>query len=143
MVEKMFDGFEHARYRHEVEQRWGAKARTDGDTWWRSMTDAERTGWKSEMAELNRDWIEAAERGIDPTSDDAQALARRHVQWLRSIPGTPAAAADGDTKAYVIGLGEMYVADPRFGANYATSAGGTVGAEFVRDALRSYAESAL
>lgn len=34
----------------------------------------------------------------------------------------------------------MYVADPRFGANYATSSGGTHGAEFVRDALRVYAE---
>ena len=31
----------------------------------------------------------------------------------------------------------------RFGANYATSAGGTQGAEFVRDALRIYAEGNL
>jgi hypothetical protein len=33
----------------------------------------------------------------------------------------------------------MYVADPRFGANY----GGTEGAEFVRDALRVYAAAHL
>ena len=46
-------------------------------------------------------------------------------------------------KAYVTGLGEMYVADPRFGANYATADGGTRGAEFVRDALRIYAEANL
>ncbi len=46
-------------------------------------------------------------------------------------------------KGYVIGLGEMYVADPRFGANYATSEGGTAGAEFVRDALRTYADANL
>ncbi len=40
----------------------------------------------------------------------------------------------------MIGLGEMYVADPRFGANYGGD-GGTRGAEFVRDALRVYAEA--
>jgi hypothetical protein len=33
----------------------------------------------------------------------------------------------------------MYVADERFGVNY----GGTSGAEFVRDALRVYAEANL
>ena len=35
------------------------------------------------------------------------------------------------------------VADERFGANYATSEGGAAGAEFVRDALRVYAEANL
>jgi MerR family transcriptional regulator, thiopeptide resistance regulator len=59
------------------------------------------------------------------------------------VPGTPASAPGGDVKAYVIGLGEMYVADERFGANYATAAGGTAGAEFVRDALRVYADAHL
>ena len=33
----------------------------------------------------------------------------------------------------------MYAADPRFGANY----GGQAGAEFVRDALRIYADANL
>ena len=36
----------------------------------------------------------------------------------------------------------MYVADPRFAANYATSDGGN-GAMFVREALRIYAETNL
>ncbi|MBQ3358759.1 MAG: MerR family transcriptional regulator [Microbacterium sp.] len=143
MAENMFDGFDHTQYKDEVEQRWGAKAYADGDRWWRSMTDAERTEWKQRVADLGRDWIAAAESGIDPASDEAQALARRHVEWLRGVPGTPASAPDGDAKAYVLGLGEMYVADPRFGANYATSSGGTHGAEFVRDALRVYAEANL
>lgn len=143
MAENMFDGFDHTQYKDEVEQRWGAKAYADGDRWWRSMTDAERTDWKQRVAGLGRDWIAAAESGIDPASDEAQALARRHVEWLMQVPGTPASAPDGDVRAYVLGLGEMYVADPRFGANYATSSGGTHGAEFVRDALRVYAEANL
>ena len=143
MAENMFDGFDHTQYRDEVEQRWGTKAYADGDRWWRSMTDAERTDWKQRVADLGRDWIAAAESGIDPASDEAQGLARRHVEWLTQVPGTPASAPDGDAKAYVLGLGEMYVADPRFGANYATSSGGTHGAEFVRDALRVYADANL
>ncbi|WP_101847592.1 MerR family transcriptional regulator [Zhihengliuella sp. ISTPL4] len=147
MAENMFDGFDHTQYKQEVEDRWGKKAYADGDRWWRGMSDAERADWQQRVSDLGRDWIAAAESGIDPASAEAQELARRHVAWLTGIPGTPAAALregpDAAAKAYVIGLGEMYVADPRFGANYATSAGGTRGAEFVRDALRIYAEVSL
>lgn len=149
MAENMFDGFDHTQYREEVEERWGRKAYADSDRWWRGMTDAERADWQQRVSDLGRDWIAAAESGIDPASAVAQDVARRHVEWLTGIPGTPAAALrqaqgpDESAKAYVIGLGEMYVADPRFGANYATSAGGTQGAEFVRDALRIYAEANL
>ncbi|WP_336643132.1 MerR family transcriptional regulator [Microbacterium sp. MMO-113] len=147
MAENMFDGFDHTQYKQEVEDRWGTKAYADGDRWWRGMSDTERAEWQQRVADLGRDWIAAAESGIDPASAEAQELARRHVAWLTGIPGTPAAALrqgpDAGAKAYVLGLGEMYVADPRFGANYATSAGGTHGAEFVRDALRIYAEASL
>ncbi|MGB3731020.1 MerR family transcriptional regulator [Microbacterium sp.] len=139
MAENMFDGFDHTRYKDEVEERWGKKAYADSDRWWRGMSESDRAGWKQRVAELGRDWIAAAESGIDPASVEAQAIAARHVEWLTGIPGTPAAAPGGDVKAYVIGLGEMYVADPRFGANY----GGEQGAAFVRDALRVYAEAHL
>lgn len=143
MAENMFDGFDHTQYKDEVETRWGKKAYADSDRWWRGMSADERSAWQQRVSELGTDWIDAAERGIDPASDEAQALARRHVEWLTGIPGTPASQPDGDTKGYVLGLGEMYVADPRFGANYATSEGGTAGAEFVRDTLRVYAEANL
>ncbi|MFD5213762.1 MerR family transcriptional regulator [Microbacterium sp. NPDC058345] len=143
MAENMFDGFDHTQYKDEVEQRWGKKAYADGDRWWRGMSDEERAAWQQRVSDLGRDWIAAAESGIDPASDEAQAIARRHVEWLTGIPGTPAAVPGGDVKAYVIGLGEMYVADPRFGANYATSEGGPAGAEFVRDTLRVYADANL
>ena len=143
MAENMFDGFDHTQYKEEVEERWGRKAYADSDRWWRGMTDAERADWQQRVSDLGRDWTAAAESGIDPASAEAQDVARRHVEWLTGIPGTPAAVPGGDVKGYVIGLGEMYVADPRFGANYATSAGGTQGAEFVRDALRIYADGNL
>ncbi|UUE21085.1 MerR family transcriptional regulator [Microbacterium sp. J1-1] len=143
MAENMFDGFDHTQYKDEVEERWGKNAYADSDRWWRGMTDAERADWQQRVSDLGRDWIAAAESGIDPASSEAQEIARRHVEWLTGIPGTPGAVPGGDVKAYVIGLGEMYVADPRFGANYATSSGGTHGAEFVRDTLRIYAEGNL
>ena len=143
MAEDMFDGFDHTQYKDEVEQRWGKRAYADSDRWWRGMSADEKSAWKQRASDLGRDWIDAAERHIDPSGDEAQAIAARHVAWLTDIPGTPAGTPGGDVKAYVIGLGEMYVADERFGANYATSAGGTAGAEFVRDALRAYAEANL
>lgn len=143
MAEQMLDGFDHTQYREEVEQRWGREAYAESDRWWRGKTADDRAKWQQNAAELGRDWIAAAESGADPAAVSSQEIARRHVEWLRGIPGTPAAVSGGDLKGYVIGLSDMYVADPRFGANYATSAGGTQGAKFVRDALRIYADANL
>jgi MerR family transcriptional regulator, thiopeptide resistance regulator len=139
MAEEMFDGFDHTTYRAEVEERWGADAYAAGDSWWRAMDSGERRAWRDRVAQLGAEWQEAAGRGISPDGDEAQALARRHVDWLRGIPGTPRAAAGNPAKEYVVGLGQMYVDDPRFAANY----GGAEGARFVRDALAAYADRYL
>lgn len=142
MAEKMFDGFDHTQYKDEVEERWGKDAYARGDAWWRGMSDEEKKAWKQHAGQLTFDWSAAAARDLAPDSAEAQALAARHVEWLSGIPGTPANAPGGDIKAYVIALGEMYVADPRFAANY-TKGGGENGAIFVREALRVYAEAHL
>ena len=134
MAEDMFDGFDHTQYKGEVEERWGKDAYAKSDAWWRGMSDSEKKEWQGRVSQLSADWAAAAESGVAPDSDAAQELARRHVEWLSGIPGTPGASKD-----YVLGLGEMYVADPRFGANY----GGVAGATFVRDALAVYAEAHL
>lgn len=134
MAEEMLDGFDHTQYKDEVEQRWGKEAYAKSDAWWTSMSAQEKAQWKARSATLGADWIAAAESGVAPASDEAQALAQRHVEWLSSIPGTP-----GAVKEYVTGLGEMYIADDRFAKNY----GGTAGATFVRDALKVYADAHL
>lgn len=139
MAEKMFDGFEHTQYQAEVTDRWGTQAYADSDRWWRGMDAAARKGFAAQVAELNAAWQDAAASGAEPEGEQGQALAARHVAWLRGIPGTPAAAPGGDIAGYVRGLGEMYVADPRFAANY----GGAAGAAFVRDALAAYADARL
>jgi DNA-binding transcriptional MerR regulator len=138
MAEKMFDGFDHTRYKDEVEERWGKDAYEKGDAWWRGKSEEEKLAWKQRTAQLSVAWAAAAQSGVAPDSPEAQALAARHVEWLAAIPGTPCE----NVKAYVIGLGEMYVADPRFAANYASD-GSNRGAVFVRDALRAYAEANL
>lgn len=138
MAENMFDGFDHTQYKDEVEQRWGKDAYARSGKWWNSMSDDERTQWMARSERLGRDWSAVATNpDCAPTSSEAQALAQRHVDWLRSIPGTPAATPGGDLHAYVRGLAEMYVQDDRLATNY----GGTAGAAFVRDSLLAYLEA--
>jgi MerR family transcriptional regulator, thiopeptide resistance regulator len=135
MAEEMFNGFDNTVYKDEVEERWGKDAYAKGNAWWTSMSAAEKKEWQAKLQALLDDWKDAATRGISADSDEAQALARRQYDWLSGIPGTPQANG-GPTKEYFVGLGEMYVADDRFGANY----GGVEGATFVRDALKVFAD---
>ncbi|MEP6841976.1 MAG: MerR family transcriptional regulator [Pseudolysinimonas sp.] len=139
MAETMFDGFDHTQYREEVEQRWGAEAYERSDAWLRGMSPRDRSAFGEVSKTLIADWRTAASGGIAPDSDEAQALAQRQFHWLSGIPGTPQTADGRPTKAYFVGLGEMYVADPRFAKNY----GGADGAAFVRDAVRIYADREL
>ncbi|GEL94392.1 MerR family transcriptional regulator [Cellulomonas composti] len=136
MTEEMFDGFDHTQYRQEVEQRWGVDTYAASDRWWTGMSADEQAGWKSQAAALATAWADAAAAGTDPASDEAQSLADRHVAWLASIPGTPGYGAGGPTSEYLLGLADMYVADPRFAQGY----GGAEQAPFVRDAIRTWVE---
>lgn len=135
VAEEVFDGFDHTRHRDEVIERWGKDAYDDSDRWWRALDDGEKGDFTARVRDLNRDWTEAAQAGLDPTGSEAQELARRHVAWLSSIPGTPGHGThEGNSKDYVLGLADLYVEDERFAANY----GGRSGAEFVRAALRRH-----
>ena len=139
MAEEMLNGFDHTVYKDEVEERWGKKAYADSDRWWRIKSKAEQEQWMQRQKQLATDWIDAATRGIPSDSDEAQALAERHADWLGGIPGTPGGGTGAPDKEYYVGLAEMYVADDRFAANY----GGTEGATFVRDTMKVYAEKHL
>jgi len=134
MAEQALDGFDHTVYKEEVEKRWGEESYTEGDRWWRGMTAEERESWRERQGALSAGWREAAASGLPVDGDVAQQLARRQFEWLSSMPGLPTV-----DRGYVIGLGEMYVADERFAANY----GGADGAAFVRDAMRVFADREL
>ena len=144
MPHAMFDGFDHTAYQAEVEERWGREAYDRGDSWWGSKSDAEKAEWKAAQSALRSEWaaaaVDAAASGVDgPDGDAAQLLAQRQFDSLAGIPGTPGYGTGGPTKEYFIGLGELYVEDARFAANY----GGAENAAFVRDAMRFYAERKL
>lgn len=81
--------FDHTQYKDEVEQRWGADAYAAGDQWWRSLGTDGQDAFRATIEQLNSDWIAAADRGDDPTSESAQEVAQRHVEWLGSTPALP------------------------------------------------------
>ena len=134
MASEVFDGFDHTQYEQEVTERWGKEAYQRGDRWWRSLSDAEKKEFGQRQLDIGADYGRAHAAGIAPDSEEAQAITQRHIDWL-GVTQTKV------TKGYVIGLGEMYVADPRFTANYDVHGTGT--AEFVRDAMKVYAEKHL
>ncbi|MFE6932023.1 MerR family transcriptional regulator [Streptomyces sp. NPDC057699] len=133
MAEEVLDGFDHTAYEQEVTERWGREAYARSDRWWRGLGEAERAAYQGEHDALARAYGEARAAGLEAGDDAVQDLARRHCAWLSVTTEV--------TRAYVSGLAEMYVADPRFGRNYDRYGDGT--AVFVRDALTIYARHRL
>jgi DNA-binding transcriptional MerR regulator len=138
MAKDMLDGFDHTQYEQEVTERWGRDAYAKSDAWWRGLGEDGQQQWKARAEALGKAWTDAAAAGLDPASDEAQAIASRHAEWLGSIPGTPGHEQRRPDRGYLLDLADMYVADERFAANY----GGADGAAFVRDVLRVYADRA-
>ncbi|MFG2432867.1 MerR family transcriptional regulator [Streptomyces sp. NPDC048590] len=133
MAEDVFDGFDHTRYEQEVTERWGREAYERGDRWWRGLGEEERAEFLGVHDAIARDYGEARAAGLGPGSDEVQEIARRHCAWLSVTTEV--------TRAYVTGLAEMYVSDPRFARNYDRHGDGT--AVFVRDALTIHAQHRL
>ncbi|MEJ8635903.1 MULTISPECIES: MerR family transcriptional regulator [Streptomyces] len=133
MAEEVFDGFDHTRYEQEVTERWGRDAYETGDRWWRSLSDEEKRAFQDEQVSIAQAFAQALRDGRSAESDEVQAITARQYAWL-STTATP-------SKSYFIGLGEMYVADPRFTAAYDRHGEGT--AVLVRDAMKVYGERHL
>jgi DNA-binding transcriptional MerR regulator len=134
-VEDMFDGnFDPAVYEEEAKERWGktpsyaeSKRRTKSymkDDWKKIGEEAEAI--VTALAELFA-------AGAKATDAPARALVEKHRlhidRWFYPC-----------SRAMHVGLGEMYVSDPRFTQYYDQRRPGL--AEFVRDAIRANAEAA-
>ncbi|GAB2516271.1 MerR family transcriptional regulator [Nocardia heshunensis] len=133
-LQMMLEGFNDP-YRDEVIARWGEAAYTASNTWWHTKSLAEQRTWKQDTDNLIAAWVETWKQGHTPDSAAAQALAARHTDWLRAIPGTPLADGDRDRpRAMLTGLAHLYADDPTYSAAY----GGPTPATFVRDALLHY-----
>jgi DNA-binding transcriptional MerR regulator len=134
MAEEMFDGFDHTQYKDEVEERWGAEAYARGDRWWRSLTEAEKAKFRDDQKTVQSDYAAARAAGAGVESDEVLAIAQRHYDWL--VVGWQGRRP---TAEQFVGMGDLNIADERFGANY----GGVEGATFVRDAMAAFAERTL
>ncbi|MFJ4843144.1 MerR family transcriptional regulator [Streptomyces sp. NPDC088746] len=133
MAEEVLDGFDHTAYEQEVTERWGEEAYERSGRWWRGLSEDGRARFQDAHDAIARDYGAARAAGLEAGSDEVQDIARRHCAWLSVTMEV--------TRAYVTGIGEMYVADPRFGRNYDRHGDGT--AVFVRDALTIYAQHRL
>ncbi|MFJ9555906.1 MerR family transcriptional regulator [Nocardiopsis sp. NPDC101807] len=138
-MQMMLEGFNDP-YRDEVVARWGERVFQESNDWWHGKTVRQQIAWKRDTDDLVDSWAEAWKDGVSPGSDRAQALAARHVEWLRAIPGTPVAEGDRERSVELVRcLGAMYVEDPNFSTTYGT----VEGAAFVRDSLHEYARTSM
>ncbi|WP_067648503.1 MerR family transcriptional regulator [Nocardia harenae] len=132
VASEVFDGFDNTQYRDEVIDRWGRDAYDNGDHWWRSLTAEQKQQFQQTQLDIAAEYGRLHAAGADPAGPEAKALTARLRDWValgwQGRPVTPEAFA---------GLGEMYVADDRFRANYDVHGAGT--AEFVRDAMAAFA----
>ncbi len=133
MPQEALDGFDHTRFEQEVTERWGREAYEKGDRWWRSLSDVEKRDFQQQHLDIARDYAQALRDGEAADGERALSIAARHRDWLEITVSV--------SKDYFVGLGEMYVADPRFTEVYDQHGAGT--AEFVRDAMRAYADRHL
>lgn len=136
MADEVFDGFDHTQYKDEVVERWGREVYESGDRWWRALSNAQKDELKREQLAIGAAFGTALAAGRTPDSDEVQAITQRQYEWI-----TIGWQGKRPTAEQFAGLGQMYVDDPRFMANYDKHGGGT--AAFVRDAMKTYAERNL
>ncbi|MEV6274654.1 TipAS antibiotic-recognition domain-containing protein [Nocardia sp. NPDC051832] len=136
---EVFDGFDHTQYDHtqykdEVIERWGEEAYADSDKWWSSLDDAGKQAFMQEAQDISAAYGNASSSGLAPDSAEVLAISARHRAWMSNGRG----GKHFPLEEFAC-IGEMYVSDDRFRANYDVHGAGT--AEFVRDAMKAYAQS--
>ena len=126
-TEEMFGAFDPTEYEEEAEARWG-----DTEAYRISQERTKRYGaadWaamKAEAATILDDFATLAAEEVPATDDRAADVAERHRLHLdRWFYPT--------SREHHAALGRMYVADPRFAANYDQRRAGL--AVYVRDAI--------
>lgn len=136
MPDEVLGGFDHTRHREEVVERWGEEAYEKGDRWWRDLSRDEREQYGKRQRDIARDFARAHADGLPADSDETQAVTERHYAWVTGgWQGRQPGAEE------FVGLGRMYVADPRFAAHYDRHGEGT--AAYVCAAMEVYAERRL
>jgi len=133
--QEKFEGFaqnlideNEQKYGQEIRKKYGDSAVDASNAKLKGMTQEQYN--KSEQLRLAfEETLKAAFDTGNPAGALAQKACELHKQWLCIF-------YPDYSKAYHIGLGEMYVADERFRANYDKLAPGCT--EFLRDAIKVY-----
>lgn len=132
-IDDVLAGVDDSRWEGEVRERWG------DDAWERSaarraaLSPDERRADDAHGHDVIAALREAAERGLAPDATEFQNLIGIHHAWIAAQWGRVPSA-----EAYR-GLGDLYVDDSRFAANF----GGAEQARIVRDAMTVYAAAHL
>lgn len=131
MNAQMFDGFDAAQYEEEARQRWAKSPQFE------ESVRRTKAYTKADWAEIQREAREvvnglAALTDRDPADPAVQQWISRHHRQIndRFYPCS--------AEVYR-GLADMYVADPRFAANYEKVKPGLT--QFMRDAMHLYADA--
>ncbi|AUG78343.1 Putative MerR-family transcriptional regulator [Kitasatospora sp. MMS16-BH015] len=130
--ENLFEGFDSSTVDEEARERW-PKQWEQSRRAVQGMTPAEMEQWQREVTAQMIRLAEHMVAGVPVADPVVQAEIETHYQGICRF-WTPNACA-------YRGLGQTYVDDPRFRANYDKIAEGL--AEYQRDAMAVYAEAHL
>jgi DNA-binding transcriptional MerR regulator len=130
-IRELFDGFDPSEYEQEAEERWGnTQAFAESARRTKSYGPEQWQAIKSEADAINREFAQLFTAGAPADGEAARALAERHRlhidRWFY-----PCSAQ------MHVGLGQMYVADERFAANYEKYATGLT--RYIADAIEANA----
>lgn len=135
--QEKFEGFKQAlieeneqKYGEEIRQKYGDQIVDESNARLKNLAEAQYNEAGGLLLEFERTLKAAFDTG-DPAGELAQKACALHRQWLCIY-------YPKYSREYHIGLGEMYVADARFKANYEKLAVGCT--EFLRDAIHIYCE---
>ncbi len=131
-MKSLNDPFVENEYTEEASERWPDKY-AESQRRLGKLTDTEKRELFARTEENHQLLARLFTSGQAANSEEVQQAIASHYGWVSAF-WTP------DRAAY-IGLGEMYVADPRFAANYNKYAPGL--AHFMRDAMAVWANENL
>ena len=129
----MFRGFEENPYEEEARQRWGSASVEASKAALAALSPDDRQGLAEEAQAINRELAACLQAGLEPGSPRVQDAVARHYRWV-CASWTP------NRSAY-LGLGAMYVQDPRFTAFYDSETPGV--AAYLAEAMQIWAEANL
>jgi DNA-binding transcriptional MerR regulator len=133
-LREVFGDFDPAEHQPEAERRWGGtEAYRESQRRASQYGKAEWLQLKAEAEQINARLAATLTSGVPASAPEAMDLAEQHRQhisrWFYEC-----------TYAIHRGLGEMYVADPRFSAHYEDAAPGL--SAYLRDAINANAARA-